>query len=290
MELWLVYSLISCVTVWLFGFFQKIESESKSINTNGFIIYAHVWMIILPFLMFLSEVSEITVNIKLIFYAIVMNFLYIIILKTRLKSLKFLSSSTYFINYRIFSSILLLIFGQILFWEIISAQEYLWIFLGFIIFYFLLEKKTQNESDNDLKKWYMFLFAGVLLLSVIWLAQKQFTLGDFDVVSYIFYSGFAGIFSTIMIKNKEEKLWEILYIKRKKDILFLWVTSLIFPIWMYCNLYALISGWDVAVVYKIISYSLFIPIILSIIFYKEKVTVNKIFAFILTVASIWLFV
>jgi hypothetical protein len=52
----------------------------------------------------------------------------------------------------------------------------------------------------------MFLFAGVLLLSVIWLAQKQFTLGDFDVVSYIFYSGFAGIFSTIMIKNKEEKL------------------------------------------------------------------------------------
>ena len=290
MEAWLIYSLISCISVGLFWFFQKIESESKLINTNGFIIYAHVAMIVLPLFMFVSGISQITVNLQLIFYAAIMNFLYILILKTRLKSLKFLSSSTYFINYRIFSSILLLIFGQILFWENISAQEYLGIFLWFVIFYFLLEKKTKKESDRDLKNGYIFLFIWVLLLSVIWLAQKQFTLGDFDVVSYIFYSGFAGIFSTIMMKKKDEKLWEILHVKRKKDVLFLLATSIIFPVGMYCNLYALMAGWDVAIVYKIISYSLFIPIILSIIFYKEKITPNKIFAFILTIASIWLFV
>ena len=290
MELWVIYSLISCLAVWLFGFFQKIESESKSVNTNGFIIYAHVSMILLPLLMFLIWFSQITVNLELIFYAIVMNFMYIIILKTRLKSLKFLSSSTYFINYRIFSSILLLLFGQILFWEIISPREYLGIFLWFVIFYFLLEKKTKKESDKDLKKWYLFLAAGVGLLSVIWLAQKQFTLWDFDIVSYIFYSWFAGIFSTFMMRKKEETLKEILAVKRKKDILFLVCTSIIFPVWMYCNLQALMAGWDVAVVYKIISYSLFIPIILSVIFYKEKITLNKIFAFILTIASIWLFV
>ncbi len=290
MELWVIYSLISCVAVWLFGFFQKIESESKSVNTNGFIIYAHVSMILLPLVMFLTWFSQITVNLELIFYAIVMNFMYIIILKTRLKSLKFLSSSTYFINYRIFSSILLLLFGQILFWEIISLREYLGIFLWFVIFYFLLEKKTKKESNQDLKKWYLFLSAGVGLLSVIWLAQKQFTLWDFDIVSYIFYSWFAGIFSTYMMRKKGETLKGILKISRKKDILFLTLTSIIFPIWMYCNLQALMAGGDVAVVYKIISYSLFIPIILSVIFYKEKITLNKIFAFILTIASIWLFV
>lgn len=290
MELWVIYSLISCLAVWLFGFFQKVESESKSVNTNGFIIYAHVSMILLPLVMFLTWFSQITVNLELIFYAIVMNFMYIIILKTRLKSLKFLSSSTYFINYRIFSSILLLIFGQILFWEIIFPREYLGIFLWFVIFYFLLEKKTKKESDQDLKKWYLFLAAGVGLLSVIWLAQKQFTLWDFDIVSYIFYSWFAGIFSTFMMRKKEETLKEILKIKRKKDILFLVWTAIVFPMWLYCNLQALMAGWDVAVVYKIISYSLFIPIILSVIFYKEKITLNKIFAFILTIASIWLFV
>jgi uncharacterized membrane protein len=48
--------------------------------------------------------------------------------------------------------------------------------------------------------------------------------------------------------------------------------------------------WDVAIVYKIISYSLFIPIILSVIFYKEKITVKKWVAFLLTIVSILLFV
>ena len=54
------------------------------------------------------------------------------------------------------------------------------------------------------------------------------------------------------------------------------------------NSYAYYGG-NVAIVYKIISYSLFIPIILSIIFYKEKVTPKKMIAFLLTILSIALF-
>jgi uncharacterized protein (DUF486 family) len=52
----------------------------------------------------------------------------------------------------------------------------------------------------------------------------------------------------------------------------------------------LFSGWDIAIVYKIVSYSLFLPIIFSITYYKEPLTPKKIIAFILTVVSIWLFI
>jgi hypothetical protein len=71
--------------------------------------------------------------------------------------------------------------------------------------------------------------------------------------------------------------------------MFLIGSGVIFSIATVTNNLAFV-WWDLAIVYKIISYSLFIPIILSIIFYKEPITPKKLLAFGLTVLSILLFI
>jgi len=58
-------------------------------------------------------------------------------------SLRYISSSTYFINYRILSSVWLLLIGISFFGENISIKEILGVFIGFFVFYLLIEKKSQ---------------------------------------------------------------------------------------------------------------------------------------------------
>jgi uncharacterized membrane protein len=136
----------------------------------------------------------------------------------------------------------------------------------------------------------MYLGIGIIWISFNWIIQKQFILLDLDFASYILFSWITGSLVTLLFKGNKNTLGEVIKVKNNKHILFLLLCWTIFPLWMFFNLHAVYEWWDVAIVYKIISYSLFIPIILSVIFYKEKITVKKLLAFILTIASIWLFV
>ena len=285
----MIYALAWSVTIGIYWFLQKIEAESN-INRNSFILYSHLWMIIYPLIYLLISWGKIDFNLQIFLYALLLNTIYVIIMKFRLKSLEYIDSSSYFINYRIFSSVLLLIFGQIFFWEIITLKEYIWIFLWFIIFYLLLEKKYKKECDAKLYKGFIYLAIGIIWVSLIWTIQKNFILLGLDFSSYIFFSWITWSIVTLLMSWKDKIMKDVIMIKKKKDYLFLFICATIFPLGMFCNLQAVDWGWDVAIVYKVISYSLFIPIILSVIFYKEKITAKKLLAFILTIASIWLFV
>jgi len=285
----MIYALGWSITTGIYGFLQKIEAESN-MNRNSFILYSHVWMIVYPLIYLLITWWKIDFNMQIFLYALLLNTMYVIIMKFRLKSLEYIDSSSYFINYRIISSILLLIFGQIFFWEIITMKEYFWILLWFFIFYLLLEKKYKKESDNKLYKWFIYLAIWIILISLIWIIQKNFILLSLDFSSYIFFSWITGSIVTLLMSWKDKIIKDIISVEKKKDSLFLFICATIFPLGMFCNLKAIDAGGDVAIVYKIISYSLFIPIILSIIFYKEKITMKKLLAFVFTIASIGLFI
>jgi len=289
METWMIYSLCASVVIGIYWFLQKVESES-SVNRNSFVFYSHMWMVIFPLIYMFINWSKLVFDLQIILYALSISIIYVIILKFRLLSLNYLDSSSFFINYRIFSSILLIILGQLFFWENISINEYIGILLWFIIFYLLLEKKYNTESTNELYKGFIYLAVWVVWVSVIWIIQKNFVLLDLDFASYIFFAWLIGSIVTLLMKWKTDTLKDVLKVSNKKDIYFLLLCSIIHPLWIYCNMNAVYYGWDVAIVYKIVSYSLFIPIILSVIFYKEKITMKKLLAFILTIGSIGLFV
>ena len=281
-----MYSLIAMVSIWCTGFFQKTISEKNIVSSESFIFYSYVAQAIMWVIVLLFTGNKFILNESILIYWFLITFLYTFIIESRINSLKYVDSSTYFINYRIFSSILLIILWQILFWEIISSKEYIGIWLGFIIFYLLLEKKNKKESNFDFKKWMKYIFIWVILISVIQLMSKSFVMSGENILSLFVVQGITWIIYMLLKTNKKEKIWNI---KWRKEFLFLLINWILFYSAAYFNVHALYQ-WDVAIVYKIISYSLFIPIILSVIFYNEKITIKKLLAFILTIASIALFV
>jgi drug/metabolite transporter (DMT)-like permease len=55
-------------------------------------------------------------------------------------------------------------------------------------------------------------------------------------------------------------------------------------------LYALFLWADLWIAYKIQSYSIFVPIIFSVIFYEERITRKKLLAIVLATVSLWFFI
>jgi len=64
-------------------------------------------------------------NLEVILISTITPIFYTYVLKLRHNCLEYMSSSSYFINYRIFTSIGLLLIGAFLFGEYISFQEYI---------------------------------------------------------------------------------------------------------------------------------------------------------------------
>lgn len=223
-----------------------------------------------------------------ILYALGITIFYIIIVKTRLISLRYLSSSTYFINYRIASSLWLVIVWIILFSETISLKECIWILIGFIVFYLVIEKKNSHESAAHLKRGFIYLLLGSVAVTWVQSLAKSFATSDLDIFTLVFFQGIFWVVFVLLLKGKEpvNKIFEI---QNKQQGIFLLFSGIVFGVATIVNNYALI-WWDLAIVYKIISYSLFIPIILSIIIYKEQVNAKKLLAFALTLVSIFLFI
>ena len=282
--MWFIYSILTCIIVGLYGFSTKVQVESKYDDFYFYFFMYFTFLMLLPYLIF-KKINFF--NLETMFLSLIFVLLYFFVLKTRFISLKYINGSTYFINYRIFSSVLLLIFGIIFFSEKITINDYFGIFIGFIVFYLLLEKKDKKGSFKDLKKGILFLFCGIVLISILQTLYKYMSINFYNVSLLIFYEGIFGL--VILFISKRKKLKKLLKkFPNKKYILILLFSSTTLLMSIYFNFLAYIEG-NLAVVYKIISYSIFITIFLSMIFYKEKVNLRKTIAFILTIISIWFF-
>lgn len=288
METWMIHALLGMLVMGIFGILQKIEAESK-MNRSWFIAYSNIGMIIFPVIIGLYNNIHFEFDMILFWIAFITQGAYIVVLKLRLRCLDYMTSSTYFINYRIMTSILLVLVGQILFLDNILLNEYLGIFLGFIVFILLIEKKDKDESLKNLKRGYIYLCLSIIIASIIWVISRYIAAQDYPIELYALYGWISGTIVTLLSKWKDT-LRDVMHIKWWKQAAFLALAWLVFWTWVILHVWALRQGWDLAIVYKILSYSLFFPIIFSILYYKEPLTPRKILAFILTVVSIWLFI
>ena len=285
---WIAYSLLASLCIGLYGFAQKVKAEMPEQSDNGFIFYSYFAMMLAGLIGWIFHGFHFDFfDIQILSFAFIITLLYIVIVKSRLISLRFLSSSSYFINYRIFSSTWLIVVWILLFWDTLSLKQIIWILLWFYVFYLLIEKKSKNETLSDLKKWFFYLLIGSFAVTWLQTLGKNFAISDFDVFTLIFYQGVLWCIMILLLKW-QETFSEVFKIHHARQFLFLVWAGVVFGISTIFNIYAL-KEWNLALVYKVISYSLFIPIILSIIFYKEKITLKKLFAFALTIISIFLF-
>lgn len=286
MESWIISGLFGALFIGIFSFATKIASEKK-LDEDLFLFSVYFFGSIWTFIM-LFFFGEFKITWTVFILSLIMGFGYPFVLRTRMVSLRHLTASTYFINYRILSSTLLIFIGMIVFSEKITYYQIIGILVGFVVFYLLLEKKRVNEKNVDFRKGVIYLLYGVGIVAFLHVIAKYNALvnGNFHMYNFLCFlfgmiSFFVSNFSVIKKVNRQTK-------DLKFIIWFSIVAGFFFATNGWFLYYAYVVG-NLAIVYKIISYSLFVPVILSIIIYREKISVKKIIAFFLTAISIWLF-
>lgn len=282
LEYWFIYALLTCLSVWLVGFINKVIVEKK--YNQGLSMTIFYFIQVLIYTIAFIYVWNYTISWIILFFWFLWGILDYFYLKTRFISLQWISSSLFFINSRLFSSIALLLLWVIIFWDNISLNEYIWFFIWFIVFWLLFEK--EKVKNLDYKKWLIFLWIWIILLVVVHFGIKYVTtILDNLFLLFLSYS-ITALFISVFSNKKSLNFND----KNLPNIIFLNIFHAIFfasYVYFLFNTYDLANLW---IAYKIQSYSIFIPIILSIIFFKEKITYKNLIAFVLIIISLWFFI
>jgi drug/metabolite transporter (DMT)-like permease len=175
--------------------------------------------------------------------------------------------------------------GLGLFNETLSYQQIIWLLIGFFGIGLLFEEDKRLQHSRNWFQAIYLLFLTIILGATIQISAKYLTLSTGGIISVIFYQGLFLFFLASIFYWKKVFLFHKSV--QKKDI---WIWSF-FAITIYVaaitNFFAFSYHGPVGIVSKIIGYSVFIPIILSMIFYREKMTYKKWIAFVLTLVSIY---
>ena len=230
--------------------------------------------------------SNIFSNKLIIMYGAINGILFYLDFKILNIALKNLSPSIIFINIRLFSTIGLFFVGLIFFKEYLDLKQILGILLGMLVFIFLFDKKDKPKKNSNIKKGYIFL--GIMIINFIIVNSihklaiiESLNINVYNYMAFIFFFMFLCFFLEILFK----KNYSIFKFKFKKEF----YLSLIFGISIcVINLFyfKVLGLQNLVIIYKIFSFEIVLPIIFSMIFYKEKVTLKKSIAFILTIISI----
>jgi uncharacterized membrane protein len=284
---WLVFAILASFSVGLFSFVNKISVERKHSEKLA-LIFLYVNQVVFSFLavVFFGNFSF---DGKTFLISIMSGSLLVIVFKSRFFALKYLDSAVYFTNFRIFSSTILLFIGILFFGDELTIKEVTGFILGVSIFLLLIDKN--KIKNKEYKKAMKALLVGIIGITLFGVAMKLVSLGGTNILNFIFYQALVSFVFTLLLFKKDIFKKETYKQPNKKEIfrfsVFQAFVQVINPLLF---LHALSLGADLGIAYKVLSYSILIPIMLSILFYKEKVGKKKVLAFTLAIISIWFFV
>ena len=201
--------------------------------------------------------------------------------------LKHLSSSFTFVNTRILTTIGIFLVGALFFGENITILQFIGVFLGILVFILLYDKsdKAQKNANFKLGLYLFFIYVVMMIL-----ANTFNKLGaNESVFNYAFYALLsAAVLFTVEAYVKKIPKKEFFNFKDKK-VRFLFMLGICNAFFLAVNnifYYLALNLKEFVVVYKMYSFEIFIPIILSYLFLNEKMNTRKIIALVLTVFSI----
>lgn len=283
METWIIYGLIGAIFIWVWNFYSKFITEKK-INRNRVFIYSMFSFTFISFLFLLFSSWYMYLTLLIAISAAIRVITGIEKHLFSMESLKYIESSLYFPIHQITHIFLVLII-----W-IIAFQEYLWLYqiaamLLWIVIVLLLTDKESRKIQIDYKKWLFFLIISNIFLLTSSTINKYVAHVWVDIPSYMFASGLAW---TLYLSLSKKDAFETVDKSKKITEMKLWFSRwFFFSIWYLCVLHAL-TNWPFVLVQILLILSILIPILLSIIVFKEPVNEKKIWAFLLFIVMIFL--
>jgi hypothetical protein len=284
-NMWLTYSLLGLLFLWMTDFIKKAMLK-KWWDKEVFILLSGVFYMIIFWINYYFA-SDFIINDTLIQSVFIIGFFDFLTPVWLLTALKYIDTSLTFISIRITASFLVLYIGTQILWDNLSLYNIIW-FLIWVIAIFFLSWFNFHDKHKINKKW---LWA--IVIAIIWITWAhsyfKYVVNDINIASYMFFKMIISCLFIILYMTLRKKFYNFNKKEIKKIMVYTILSCSIFTIYylyLLPNIYIL---WPLSLWYKFLSYSIIVPIILSMILYKEKTTKIKIFAFILTIISIGLF-
>ena len=283
---WILYSLWGLLVLWLWDFIKKVIIQ-KWANKEVFLFVCLLFYLLFLGINFLLNWNFNFTNIEIKSAIIIWIFDSIIPLWV-LTAFKYLEISFALIFMRIISSVVILFIWMQILWDNLNFANIIW-FLMWIVAIYLLSGFTFWKKHKFSKKWMIALLATTI--AIIWShSYFKYYVSEVNIDNFMilkFLVSFSCIVLYMIIRWKFSEF-------NKKQIKLVWplalITAIIFVTQFLYFLPNIYLNWPLSLSYKILSYSLVVPIILSIIFYKDKITKRKIIAFSLTLVSLGLFI
>ncbi len=281
METWFIYWLSSIFITGLFTFSSKISVE-KNHNPNLVTFYSAVVAFITWIAFFvLTKWTSVNFALEVLLWAI--NWIaYLITNLTRIKSLKYIDTSIYFPIYKALWPILIIFASFFYFREKFTIYQDLWILLWIVVPLILVSKKSKSKN---IKKWIIYLLFWLVSSIFSSFAVKYASIFQVNIVLVVVISlFFQTIWSYTLLKWNSKQDIDFSHHHIKKIWIITWILNFL---GFYSFTEAVNLSWSLWLVYVMQSLYIVIPIILSIIIYKEWFDLKKLIAIVLTITSIY---
>lgn len=289
MENYIFWSILSALVGGLYTFTHKVIAE-RNYDTNLSNIYGYSTATVLAFFYCISvwafQVSLQQFLYTLVFAFINLAFFYFSIL-TRVESMKNIDTVIFFPLYKTFWPIIITLVSILGFSEVLSPKEALGIITGITV-PLLLITKTEHRIQKNLYLWISLVIVTALATSISSVAVKMVYIfqGNSDLFLFLgllFWIIFSSSFYHFRSKKHIHKAY------KKEGIIPFSIIAWVLHFWGFITFIKAMDG-NLAIAFTINSFSILIPIILSIIFYKEHFNFRKGCVIVLSIISILLFI
>lgn len=288
METWLFYAVLSALTGWLYNFTYKVIAQ-RNYDTHLSTIYSYATATFLSgiYCLYIGafSVSYNIFLITLLLSTINISFFYISVI-SRVESMKNIDTVIFFPLYKTFGPIIVTCISLFFFWEYLSLKDALGIIIGITVPLMLITK-TENRIQKNLYLWVILVLLTAVVTSISSAATKMVYVKEGSPEIFLFTSLFLWTLFSLtayyLHSRKSHKKYERHGIHK-----FSIGAGFIHVLAFFTFIKAL--EWNLAVAFTINSFSILIPIILSIIFYGEHFNMKKWIVIALSIISILLFI
>jgi len=202
-------------------------------------------------------------------------------------ALKYLGVSFALVSIRVISSFVVLFAGLYVLWDVLSLYNIAWFFIGAFAIFLLSWFKFGQKLDLH-PRWIIAVIIAIFSIS-FWNSYYKYMIDSVQVHDYTalqFSVTWVCLFLYMLVRQKFRNFTKAEVLK---VLPYAWITLILFTVfflYLIPNMYLL---GPLSLSYKMLSYSLVVPILLSVIFLWEPINRTRIIAFGLTIVSIFLF-
>ena len=287
MEIWLIFAIISAFSAWIHNFLMKVMAEKNyDISIINIITYLVSVVFFSACLIYNYQDIDFSNWITVSVFGFLIAFFFYSSVFSRVKSMKNIDTVIFYPIYKTMWPIMVMLISLFFFWEKLTSFEFIWILFWVSIPLLLINKKESKKQEN-LFIWIIFIFVTALLTTIMIWFSKEVMVKEYDLILLFFANSVSGLFLAIVSNY-------FLNHRKKKKVKFKWLIKF----WTLSWVIHLSSGvtmmlalkWNLAIAYTINSFSILIPIILSVIFYNEEMTYKKAFVIFLSIISMLFFI